>query len=121
MTKFSFKAHHVKNLEVLKDSVLVSDMQFKGRTLSSGIILLGDNAKSSGIRPRWAQVYLTGPEQQDVQPGDWILVVHGRWTRGVEIEDHDGVKTIRKIDPKDILLVSDEPQSDDTISDAING
>jgi len=49
------------------------------------------------------------------------LVSHGRWTRGIEIEDEDGVKfTIRKIDVKEILLVSDEPQNDDTISDKVH-
>ena len=121
MTKFSFQAHNVKDLEVLKDCVLVADMAFKGRTLSSGVVLLGDNSRASGIRPRWAQVYKIGPDQHDVQEGQYILVAHGRWTRGVDIEDHEGVKTIRKIDPKDILLVSDEPQLDDTISDAITG
>jgi hypothetical protein len=47
-------------------------------------------------------------------------VAHGRWTRGVEIEDAEGtVITIRKVDPKDILLISDEQPSDDTMSDAV--
>jgi len=49
-----------------------------------------------------------------------VCVAHGRWTRGLDIEDDSGVKTIRRIDPADILLVSDtEPGTDDTISDAI--
>jgi hypothetical protein len=92
------------------------------RQLSSGIILPGDDGKSAGIRPRWGQVYEVGPEQRDVRPGQWICVAHGRWTRGLEIEDDQGVKTIRRIDPKDILLVSDEhPGSDDTMSDAVSG
>jgi hypothetical protein len=51
--------------------------------------------------------------------GDWVCVAHGRWTRGVEIEDASGMKTIRKIDPDDILLVSDTSPSDDTLSDAV--
>jgi hypothetical protein len=50
------------------------------------------------------------------------MVAHGRWTRGLEIEDDEGPKTIRKIDPNDILLVSDEhPGADDTISEAVSG
>jgi hypothetical protein len=98
-------------------------MVFKeARTLSSGIILPQDDGKSSGIRPRWGQVYAVGPEQKDVTVGQWICVAHGRWTRGLEIEDSEGVRTIRKIDPKDILLISDEsPAADDTISDAVSG
>jgi hypothetical protein len=94
-------------------------MNFEGRTLTSGIILPGDNGKSSGIRPRWGRVYAIGPEQQDVTVGQWICVAHGRWTRGIEIEDDTGVKTIRRIDPKDILLISDEQPDDDTMSDAV--
>jgi hypothetical protein len=61
-----------------------------------------------------------GPEQQDIQVGQWVLVSHGRWTRGVKIEDTTGEVTIRRIDPNDILLLSDtQPQGDDTIGDAI--
>ena len=47
------------------------------------------------------------------------MISHGRWTRGIDIEDETGKKTIRKIDPNDILLVSDEPVNDDTMSDKV--
>jgi co-chaperonin GroES (HSP10) len=103
----------------LKDWVIVADMNFEGRTLSSGIIIPGDNGKSQGVRPRWGQVYAIGPEQTDVKVGDWICVAHGRWTRGLDIEDETGRKTVRRIDPKDILMVSDYLPSDDTMSDAV--
>ena len=54
-------------------------------------------------------------------PGQWIMVAHGRWSRGVKIEDEHGETTIRKVDNKDILLLSDEdPGSDDTLADAID-
>ena len=120
--KSSFSPTRVESLRALNDNVLVRDMEFRGRQLSSGIILPSDNGKADGIRPRWAEIYAVGPEQQDVRPGQWICVAHGRWTRGVEIEDSEGVKTIRRIDPRDILLVSDEhPGTDDTISDAVQG
>jgi co-chaperonin GroES (HSP10) len=115
-----FSAHRIKKLRALHDAVVVSDMEFDQRQLSSGIILPSDNGKSSGIRPRWGRVYAVGPEQHDVHVGQWICVAHGRWTRGVEIEDDEGQKTIRKIDPNDILLVSDKaPGVDDTMSDAV--
>ena len=38
-----------------------------------------------------------------------------RWTRGLEIEDSEGEKTIRRVDNKDILMVSDEPMQDETV------
>ena len=120
--KPSYSPTQVKELRALNDNVIVTDMQFHGRQLSSGIILSSDNGKSAGIRPRWGQVYAVGPDQKDVRPGQWICVAHGRWTRGLDIQDTDGPKTIRRVDPQDILLVSDEhPGSDDTISDAISG
>jgi len=121
-TKAAFAPHRVEKIKALRDNILVCDMEFSGRQLSSGIILMSDNGKSEGIRPRWGRVYEIGPEQQDVTVGQWIYVAHGRWTRGLEIEDNEGPKTIRKIDPKDILLVSDEhPGYDDTMSEAVSG
>lgn len=122
--KKAFEPHQLNldQIQPLRDHVLVAEMNFEGRTLSSGIVLLNDNGKSDGIRPRWGQVYAVGPEQSEVQVGQWICVAHGRWTRGVEIEDETGKKTIRRIDHKDILLVSDsDPGADDTISEAVSG
>ena len=120
--KPAFSPTVISEIRALRDSVLVKDMEFKGRQLSSGIILASDNGKADGIRPRWGQVYAIGPEQKDVRIGQWICVAHGRWTRGLDIQDDEGVKTIRRIDPNDILLVSDEhPGSDDTMSDAVSG
>jgi co-chaperonin GroES (HSP10) len=120
MTKPAYAPHKVMKLRALQDSILVTDMQFKERKLNSGIVLLNDNGTTAGIRPRWGRIYAVGPLQKNFSEGQWICVAHGRWTRGVEIEDADGcVTTIRKIDPKDVLLVSDEQPSDDTMSDAI--
>lgn len=118
----AFFAHRINKLHALHDTVIVEEMHFSGRQLSSGILLPPDNGKSSGIRPRWGRVYAVGPNHKDVVPGQWICVAHGRWTRGLDIEDNDGVRTIRRIDCKDILLVSDEhPGADDTISAAVAG
>lgn len=109
----------ITKLRALHDNVLVEEMLFDSRVLSSGIILPSDNGKSSGIRPRWGRIYAVGPQQLTVKPGQWICVAHGRWTRGAEIEDSQGKKTIRRIDPADILLVSDVQPDDDTMSDAV--
>jgi hypothetical protein len=118
--KPAYAPHKVQNLRPLKDTVLVTDMVFKERKLNSGLILLNDNGTTAGIRPRWGRIYAVGPEQKDYSVGDWICVAHGRWTRGVEIEDVEGnAVTIRKVDPRDILLISDEQPSDDTMSDAV--
>ena len=118
--KAAYSAHRVSKLQALNDSVLVEDMTFDERLSNGGIVLLNDNGKSSGIRPRWGRVYAIGPDQQDVRVGEWILVAHGRWTRGLDIEDGDVKRTIRKIDPKDILISADERPNDLTFSDAIH-
>jgi hypothetical protein len=116
----AFSPTKVLSLRALKNSVLVADMEFKERKLNSGIVLLNDNGTTAGIRPRWGRVYAVGPEQDIFHTGQWVCVAHGRWTRGVDIEDINGsTVTIRKIDPKDVLLVSDEEPVDDTLSDAV--
>jgi co-chaperonin GroES (HSP10) len=121
MSKLAFEAHKVKAVKPIGNAIIVCDMSFDARITTSGIIIPGDDGKSSGIRPRWARVYALGPDHEDeeIQVGKWILVSHGRWTRGIDIEDETGKKTIRKVDPNDILLVSDELPNDDTMSDKV--
>jgi len=126
MIKAAFAPHRIpkEKIKALKKDVLVSDMEFDTRITQSGLILPNDNGTSLGIRPRWGRVYAVGKDQTDVQVGQWVMVAHGRWTRGLDIEDGESTikRTIRKIDPKDILLVSDvkdRPQ-DDTQSEAVH-
>ena len=117
--KFQY-TNKIGQLRPVGDAVVVRSMNFGERTTTSGIVIPGDDGKSSGIRPRWAQVYAVGPDQTDVEVGNWICVAHGRWSRGTPIETEEGTFVVRKVDPKDILLVSEEdPGSDDTLSDAI--
>lgn len=120
--KTAFSAHKIlKNqLKPLNDVVIVSDMNFDERLSNGGIVLLKDNGKSTGIRPRWGKVYAVGPDQHDVKIGTWICVEHGRWTRGLEIEDETGQHTVRRVDPKDILLASETEPQDVTFSTAIH-
>ena len=119
MEKHAFEPWKVKKINPLGDTIIVADMKFDMRLSHGGIILPNDDMKSSGIRPRWARVYAIGPEQKDVQVGQYILISHGRWTRGVKIVDNEGEKTIRKVDNNDILMVSDEPVHDQTLSDKV--
>lgn len=117
--KYQF-VNKIKGILPIKNHVIVSEMNFGERKLSSGLVLLGDDAKASGIRPRWAKVYAVGPDQQDVGVGQWILVEHGRWTRGIKVEIDDEIFTVRRVDADAIMAVSDEePDSDDIISSAL--
>lgn len=109
------------DIKPLHNNIIVTDMSFESRQLTSGIVLLGDDGKTDGIRPRWARVYAIGPEQQDVRVGQWVLVEHGRWSRGVKII-RDGEEIIlRRTDPEAIIFVSDtQPDNIDTISTAVH-
>lgn len=120
--KAAYSPHQLakKQIRPLRDSVIVSDMIFEERITASGIVLPSDNGKGTGIRPRWGQVYAVGPEQKDVRVGEWICVAHGRWTRGIDIEDENGRRTLRRVDPKDILMSSDHQPQDESWSDAVH-
>ena len=92
----------------LKKRVLVSDMHFGERKSAGGIILMDDDGSEGGIHPRWAKVYAIGDQQEDVKVGEWVMVSHGRWSRGFKVKK-DGVELeVRMIDENDILLVSDD-------------
>jgi co-chaperonin GroES (HSP10) len=120
-SKPAFSPTKVDTMRFFKDHIIVSEMHFEERISKGGIILPDDDKKSSGIRPRWAKIYGLGPEQDDPQLeiGKYILISHGRWTRGITVETASGKQTLRKVDPNDILLVSDEPMEDETMSDKV--
>ena len=120
-SKPAFSHTKVDTMRFFKDHIIVSEMHFDERISKGGIVILDDDKKSSGIRPRWAKIYGVGPEQDDPQLeiGKWVLVSHGRWTRGITVETPLGKQTLRKVDPNDILLVSDEPMEDETMSDKV--
>lgn len=122
MSKAAYSPHRINRnqLKPLKNAVIVSEMNFDERLSTGGIVLVKDNGKSSGIRPRWGKVYAVGPDQHDIKVGTWICVEHGRWTRGLEVEDENGRQTLRRVDPKDIMMESDELPQDMTFSDAIH-
>lgn len=107
-------------IKPLNNKVLVHNMEFGEQKTTSGIILRSDDGKSHGIHPRWGQVYAVGPDhKEEFSVGDWILVEHGRWSRGVEIEEETGTKTtIRLIDNNCVMMWDHEKPQDALIGDA---
>ena len=95
-------------LRPIKDRVLAYNMNFGERKTKGGIIITSDDGQERGIRSRWCQVYAKGPDNKDdYEVGDWIYVDHGRWSRGVILDEPDlGKIEVRLIDTKDILLMS---------------
>ena len=89
--------------------VLVSDMHFGEQVTDSGIIIANDDGKTRGIYPRWGRVYSVGPDNKDTfQIGDWILIMHGRWTRGIKVQVDSNEIEIRKVELQSILAFSKE-------------
>ena len=111
----AYDPNKIKSIRALNDHIIVTDMNFDQKITHGGIIIPHSDKKLEGIHARWARVYAIGPTQSDVRVGQYVLVSHGRWTRGLEIEDPEGEKTIRRVDNNDILMVSDEFQQDETV------
>ena len=100
-------------IKPIRDNILVSDMEFEAVRTTSGIFIPSQNGKVEGIKPRWGKVYAVGPDQKDVKVGEWVYVEHGRWTRGITVEDENGNQTIvRRVENKSIMLTADEPPTD---------
>jgi len=108
-------------LKPIKDRIIVHNMHFGEQKSSGGIIILGDDGKDRGIYPRWAQVFAKGSEnKEDFDVGDWILIEHGRWTRGITYELETGEETIiRMIDNNCILMWSKEKPNGIQIGDSV--
>jgi len=100
-------------LTPIKKNVIVEEMNFGEQKTKAGLIILSDDGIDRGIRPRWAKVYAKGKDNTDPYGvGDYVLVEHGRWTRGVEIEDEGVQKTLRMAELESILMWSDKLPDD---------
>ncbi len=107
-------AYDVKHIKIraLHDDVIITDMDLGEQVTEGGIVILSDNAKAHGIKPRWGKVYKVGPTQTDIKEGQWILIEHGRWTRKIKINDGESEKEIQKVEVASILAVSDQRPND---------
>lgn len=108
-------------LKPIRDKVIVHNMNFGEQKSAGGILVLGDDGKDRGIYPRWGQVFAVGPEHKEVfTVGDWILMEHGRWTRGVTLElENKEETTIRMVDNKCILMWAKEKPGGAMVGDAL--
>ena len=111
----------MSSIRLVKDKIMVTDMSFEHRVTTAGIILPNDDMEQRGIRPRWARVVAVGPDQTEVEVGEWIYVAHGRWTRGVDVFDEDTNQemVIRMVDPQEIYLKAPEPLKDEFVREKL--
>jgi co-chaperonin GroES (HSP10) len=93
----------------LKNKVFVTNLDHGAKKTASGIILIDDNNRDTGIRDRWAQVYAIGEGVDDLVVGDWVLLKHGRWTNGIDLSVDGTEVKVWAIDyPDAVMLVSEE-------------
>jgi co-chaperonin GroES (HSP10) len=90
----------------LRNRVLVEGMEHGETRTPGGIILTDDDGQARGIKPRWATVYAVGDDVTEVNPGDRVLIAHGRWTRGVQVEGSDRTRVIRMVELESIMGVA---------------
>jgi co-chaperonin GroES (HSP10) len=105
-------------LKPIHNRVIVSDMHFGEQKTKNGLILRDDNGTSRGIYPRWGKVHAKGPENNDdYEVGDWILIEHGRWTRGIDVDDGNNTTNLRMVEAESIIGFSKEKPDDVMIGD----
>lgn len=107
-----FEARRMQVRPLSRD-ILVYNMDMGEQITAAGIIIGSDDGKSHGVKPRWAQVYKVGSDCEiDVEPQQWLLIEHGRWTRKIKIHDGVSEKEIQKIEVSAVLLVTDQKPND---------
>lgn len=104
-----FKIKNASGLRPIGNRVIVKNVDFGEQRTKNGLIVLSDDGTDRGIRPRWGQVYAKGPSNNDEYDiDDWILIEHGRWTRGVEIDTNDKKEILRTVEAESVLLWTKE-------------
>ena len=96
----------------LRNKILVKTMEKGEQITKGGLIIPDDDGQDRGIRPRWAEVYRIGKNIDFVKEGQWVLIEHGRWSRGFTIDDCKTKFDCRLIDNECIMGTSDEKPED---------
>lgn len=97
--------HKTMDIKPLRGKVLAELIDKGERVTKAGVILMDDDGKDEGIRPRWFKCKAIGPEVFDIKVGEYMLVDHGSWTR--EIRTDKGKIVTRMVEAKSVLATSD--------------
>ena len=102
------------NITPIHERVLVSDMEFGESKTKGGLIIGSDDGHTRGIKPRWCKVVSKGHKNKDTyKKGDWILVEHGRWSRGFSFADENGKETVlRIVEAKAVMMTGNYKPKD---------
>ena len=91
----------------LPDNILVTDMEYGSTRTRAGLIIVSDDGRERGVRPRLATVYAVGDRVEDVRVGERVLISHGRWSRGVQVTNEGTSHVVRLVETESILLVAE--------------
>lgn len=98
----------MRTITPIKDKIFGKMIDGFGlRKTSGGVILNEKDGTEDAIRPRWFEVTHIGPDNNDFTVGEYVLVAHGRWSRGFTIDNLDEIKYYM-LDLDEILVKSDE-------------
>lgn len=77
------------DIRPLHDKVLgyMAEPLGHNRKTNGGVIVTDDTTTETFVRPRWFKVTHIGPNQHDIEVGQYVLVPHGRWSRGVDVDN----------------------------------
>jgi len=93
-----------RKLIPIHDKVIGKSVDDYGlKTTAGGLIINEKDGAAESIRPRWFEVTHVGPKNQVVEVGDFVLVAHGRWSRGFTINVDDDTKYFH-LDSDEILI-----------------
>jgi len=96
-----------KNFKPIKNNVFVQELDSGIQKTFAGIIIPNQDTTP---KARWGKVYAVGPEVDDLKPGEFCLIKHGRWSLGfiMDIEGEEKVKVWKVEYPDAIELVSED-------------
>lgn len=100
-------------VKAMRNKILAEMIDNPGEetTTPGGIILMSKDGTESAIRPRWFKVYSVGEDIDWIAKGKYVLVDHGRWSNGMQVDEE---LKLYLLDNKDCLMESDEdPMEDD--------
>lgn len=102
----------MKQLTPIRDKVIGKMVDTVGATrfTPGGIILGADTPDAEDfVRARWFEVTHVGPDQKEIKVGEWVLVPHGRWGHGFDLEGtFKEENKLFHIDTEAMMIVSDE-------------
>lgn len=98
-----------EDIKPIRDSILVYELEAGEQHTTGGMIILDDDVTTKGIHPRWCKVLKVGPDAHDITEGSYILVDHGRWSRGFDASIGEENVIVRWVDYDDVMIIGDSP------------